>query len=69
MVWILLFLAAGFGIVYVVDRLIDGADSYEFVRRPILEAMLALSFGDSLIWRQRVNSNGAAQSALAADSP
>ena len=34
----------------------------------ILEAMLALSFGTWLIWRQRVNSHGAAKQALAADA-
>jgi hypothetical protein len=68
-VWILLFLAAGFGFVYVVVRLIGRIDTYTFVQWPFLEAMLALSFGNWLVWRQRVNHIGAAQQVLAAESP
>ena len=59
-VWVLLFLGAAFGFVYVVVRSIDRAESYEFVQWSIVEAMLALSFGNWLIWRGRVNSKGAA---------
>ena len=68
-IWILLFVAAGFGFVYLIVRLIDRTDSYEFVQWPILEAMFALSFGSWLIGQQRVKSNRAIQHALAADSP
>jgi hypothetical protein len=67
-VWILLFLAAAFGFVYLGVQLIDRSDSYEFVQWPIVEAMLALSFGNWLVWRRRVNSKGVAQQALGADS-
>lgn len=68
-IWILLFVAAGVGFVYLIVRLIGRTDSYEFVQWPILEAMFALSFGSWLIWQQRVKSNRAIQHALAADSP
>jgi hypothetical protein len=67
--WNLLFLAAGFGFVYVGVRMIGSSDIYEFVQWPLLEAMLGLSFGSWLIWRQRVNSDRAAEQALGADSP
>jgi hypothetical protein len=41
-------------------RLIDGSrDWYEFVQWTIVESMLALSFGNWLIWRRRVNSGSA----------
>lgn len=55
-IWVLVFLAAGCGFVYLVARLIGRTDNYEFVQWPILEAMFALSFGSWLIW-QRVQSN------------
>jgi hypothetical protein len=62
-VWVLLYLAAAFGFVYVVVRSIDQAESYEFVQWSIAEAMLALSFGNWLIWRERVNFKVAAEQA------
>ena len=68
-IWNLLFLGAGFGFLYVVVRMTGPDDSYEFVQWPVLEAALTLSFGAWFIWRQRVNSNRAAEQALGADSP
>ena len=38
-----LFLAAGFGFVYVGVRVTERTDSYEFVQWPVLEAMLTLA--------------------------
>ena len=69
MVWNLLFAEAGVAFNYVAVRIVGRSDSYEFVQWPVLYAMLALSFGNWLIWRQRVNSERAAEHALGADSP
>ena len=67
-VWNLVFVAAGFLLVYVVVRLMERAnDSYEYVQWPIVEGMLALSFGSWIIWRQRVALKRTAAQTLAAD--
>jgi hypothetical protein len=53
--WNLLFAIAGFVLVYAVLRITNvGKEWYEFIQWPILKAMLALSFGNWLIWRQRI---------------
>jgi hypothetical protein len=57
LLWNLIFVAAGFVFVYAGVRTINGANEwYEFVQWPILEAMMALSFANWIIWRQRVDS-------------
>jgi hypothetical protein len=67
--WNVLFTAAGFAFIYVSVRMVGRKDSYEFVQWPILYSMLALSFGNWLIWRQRVEFKSAAEQAPGADSP
>ena len=53
--WNLLFAIAGFAFVYATVRLIYGSSEwYEFIQWPILQSMVGLSFGNWLIWRQRV---------------
>ena len=57
-IWNLAFCAVGFVSVYAVVRLIPGANErYEFVQWPILESMLALSYGSWLIWGRRLFAN------------
>jgi hypothetical protein len=49
--WNLLFIVVAFVIVYLVVRSLSNArDWYEFVEWPVIEAMLALSFGSWVIW-------------------
>jgi hypothetical protein len=68
--WNLLFAIAGFAFVYAAVRLIYGSSEwYEFIQWPILQSMVGLSFGNWLIWRQRVSFHAAAEQALGADSP
>ncbi len=55
-VWNILFVAAAFAFIYAGVRIMGRSDSYEFVQWPMLEAMLALSFGSWLVWRRRKNS-------------
>ena len=69
-IWNLLFAIAGVTFVYLGVRLIYGSSEwYEFIQWPILESMVGLSFGNWLIWRQRVSFNAATEQALGADSP
>ena len=69
-IWNLLFAIAAFTFVYLGVRLINGSSEwYEFIQWPILESMVGLSFGNWLIWRQRVFFNAATEQALGADSP
>ena len=68
-IWNLLFAIAGFAFVYAGVRLIYGSSEwYEFIQWPILDSMVGLSFGNWLIWRQRVTLNTAAEQAPAADA-
>jgi hypothetical protein len=68
--WNLLFAIAGFAFVYAAVRLIYGSSEwYEFIQWPILQSMVGLSFGNWLIWRQRVSFHAATEQALGADSP
>lgn len=62
-VWNFIFAAGGFVFVYAAIHVFDvGSRWYEFVQWPILESMLALSYGNWIIWRQRiVASTGAEQ--------
>jgi len=61
-VWNLIFAVGAFVFIYAVLHVIKvGSRWYEFVQWPILESMLALSYGNWIIWRQRVDHNGAAQ--------
>lgn len=69
-IWNLLFAIAGFALVYAGVHLIyRSSEWYEFIQWPILDSMLGLSFGNWLIWRQRVTLDAATEQALAADSP
>jgi hypothetical protein len=52
-VWICLFTAAGFGLVYIAVKLVERSD--EFIQWPALYAMWALSFGSWFVLRERVN--------------
>jgi len=54
------------GTISVVDT---PSEWYEFVQWPIVESMLALSFGLWILWGQRVHRNSAVQQTLAAESP
>jgi hypothetical protein len=61
-VWNLIFATGAFFVIYAVLHLFNiGSRGYEFVQWPILESMLALSYGNWIIWRQRVDHSGAAQ--------
>ena len=69
LIWNVLFTVAGLAFIYVSVRIAGRRESYEFVQWPILYSMLALSFGNWLIWRQRVEFKSTAEQALGADSP
>ena len=65
-VWNVLFVAAAFGFIYVAVRMMGRSESYEFVQWPVLDAMLALSVGNWIIWQQRVILERTAEQALGA---
>jgi len=50
--WTLLFTVVAFGVIYLGVRIEPRSESYEFVQWPLLYAMLALSFGSWIVWRQ-----------------
>jgi hypothetical protein len=61
-VWNLIFAAGAFVFIYAVLHVINvGSRWYDYVQWPILESMLALSYGNWIIWRRRVDHSGAAQ--------
>jgi hypothetical protein len=59
LLWSLVFAVAGFVLVYAGVRIFSATKTwYEFVQWPILESMLALSFANWIIWRQRAADGG-----------